>query len=309
MFPFRRKTEKRQLPPKPPWLKWLLLFFILYGLFLISTSKETKQSFEQAQKRLEKNELVNIDGYKDKLFPEHGAGLRIKDVAEGTGRPAVCGQHVAIAYQSFLAQGNEIADTATREKPLRFTIGDGNVMPVFDRGVIGMKTGGKRSIVAPPTMAYGMENYTRDDVPQGTSIRMEMELLSAEPALPEAETMPYRIADVAIGSGNMLICGETTTLRVKLWDLTGKLLYTNAQDKDPITLTPGKAEAMLGLEQGILGMIEGGTRLLIIPPAFQKTMDGGTPKISLPLPESQTVMVEVEAHGPPVTPSARGDER
>lgn len=283
----------------PGWLKWMLVIFVCYGLILVNTSNEGRKRIELTQEKISKNEIVNIDGYKDKLFPEHAAGLRIKDEKEGSGQPAVCGQKVVIAYQSYLAQGNELPDSASADKPLRFTIGDGHAMPVFDRGVIGMKAGGKRSIVAPPTMTYGMEDYKRSDVPEGATVRMEMELLSAEPALPELDTMPYRIAEVAVGNGNMLICGETTTIRLKIWDLTGKLLYSNAGDKEPITLTPGKSELMLGIEQGVIGMLEGGTRLLIIPPAFQKTMSGDAPKTDFPLPEAQVVMVEVEAHGPP----------
>lgn len=295
MWPFS-KPPKQKLPPKPVWLKWGLLAFATYAVVMVSLpGSKLHKSAEKAQTTIAKNETIQFDKYKDKIFPADAAGLRINDVKEGEGAPAVCGQKVALSYQSFLAQGNELPDAATPEKPLRFTIGGEHVMPVFDRGVIGMKPGGKRSIIAPPLMSYGLEDYKRDDVPKGASVRFEMELLSTEPKLPEVETMPYRIAEVAVGNGLMLVCGEAANVRIKIWDLSGKLLYSNKDDKEPLTFTPGKSEVMLGLEHGVLGMLEGGTRLLIIPPAFQKTLSGTAAKHNFPLPKDQTVMLEVEA--------------
>jgi FKBP-type peptidyl-prolyl cis-trans isomerase len=296
MFPFGKKIDRSKIPPKPAWLKWGLLAFAGYAMVMVSMpGNKAHQSLQQTQAKLGKNEILNIGEYKNKIFPEHAAGLRINDVEKGVGDYAVCGQRVSIAYESFLAQGNKLPDAASKEKPLTFIIGDHHVMPVFDSGVIGMQVGGKRSIIAPPLMSYGLEDYRRDDVPKGAAVRFEMELLSAEPKIPEVAEMPYRIAEVGGGNGAVLVCGEQAHLRIKLWDLSGKLLYSNVKDKESLAITTGKSEVMLGLEQGVLGMREGGTRLLIIPPAFQKTMSGAASKFALPLPKDQTVMVEVEA--------------
>ena len=300
MFPFGRKKNRSKMPPKPVWLKWALLAFIGYALLMVSTpGNKANRTVQQTQSKLEKNEIINIGDYKSKIFPERAAGLRINDVEKGGGDYAVCGQRVTVAYESFLAQGNKLPDAASKEKPLTFTIGGRHVMPVFDSGVIGMKVGGKRSIIAPPLMSYGLDDYHRDDVPKGANVRFEMELLSISPKLPDVAVMPYRIAEVGIGKGMMLVCGEQANLRIKIWDLTGKILYTNSADKEPLSIAMGKSEVMLGLEQGVIGMQEGGTRLLIIPPAFQQTMSGAKAKFSFPLPKDQTVMVEVEAHSAP----------
>lgn len=300
MFGLFRKKRRRP-DSRPPWLKWLLLVFILYAVYVVVTTREGQHTLERTQSRLEKNEVLDVTSYKNKIFPQDAAALRIQDISEGEGNPAVCGQQVALSYQAYLAQGNELNDQATREKPLRFTIGDAHVMPVFDRGVIGMKAGGKRSIIAPSLMAYGLEDYQRNDVPDGATIRMEMELLSISPPLPDIAEMPYRIAEVAIGGGSMLTCGYAADVRIKLWNLEGKLLYSNHEAAEGLTITPGKSEVMMGLEQGILGMLDGGTRLLIIPPAFQQTMHGNKPVFTFPMAENQTVMMEVEATMPAPT--------
>jgi len=291
MLPFRR--PKREMPPKPKWLVWMLMGFGLYALVVVSQPgsrpNESAKVMGQQMERVE----TNIADYKEKIFPGNPASLRLDDVEEGTGDPAVCGQKVELAYQTYLVQGNELPDGTSKEKPLRFTIGDQNVMPAIGNAVIGMKAGGKRSVIAPPLMSYGLEDHRRNDIPDGANVRIEMELLSAAPPLPELEMMPYRIAEVAPGGGPMVVCGTKVDSRIKVWDLTGKLIYNNKDDAAPITLTPGKGEAMLGLEQGIIGMNEGGTRLLIIPPSFQTTMGGAAPKITFPHPEGQVIMVEV----------------
>jgi FKBP-type peptidyl-prolyl cis-trans isomerase len=294
---FKRKAERRKPPPKPAWLKWLLLAFLGYAFIVMSLPGKMNNTLQTVKTEIKQHEVAHFGDYKEKIFPENATTMRISDVEDGKGQQAVCGQRVSIAYDAFLAQGNALADKASKDTPLTFTIGNGHVMPVFDRGVIGMKTGGKRSIIATPLMSYGLEDYKRDDVPPGASVRMEIELLSVEPKLPIVDDMPYRLAEVAPGKGLLLVCGEKVSIGIKIWDIGGKLLYSNT-DKDgkPLIITLGKAEVMLGLEQGVIGMQEGGYRLLIIPPAYQQTMWGKEPKFAFPMPKNQTVLVEVAAY-------------
>ena len=99
----------------------------------------------------------------------------------------------------------------------------------------------------------------------------------AAPALPPLEKTPYRIAEVASGRGPQLVCGEPVAVRVTIWDLHGKELFSNRKDEKPLAFTPGCGQVMLGLEQGVIGMQAGGTRLLIVPPAFQSALSGTKP--------------------------------
>lgn len=301
MFFRRRLVPKRKPPPRPLWLRWLLLAFVVYvvAMAVIPVDSKTRRTINHAADKIASNSTVDFGSYKEKIFPERGAGLRLSDRKQGIGMPAVCGQRVNVAYDTYLAQGNALPDKATRENPLIFTIGAQNIMPVFDRGVVGMRPGGVRSIVAPPLLSYGLEDYRRDDVPSGATVRFEIELLSAEPALPDPTVTPYRLSEIVQGTGAQILCGEETAIGVTLWDLRGKELY-RTPDKERISLTPGKSQAMLGLEQGIIGMQQGGIRLLIIPPEYQKTMSGDAPAITFPLPENEMVMAEVRAYGPPL---------
>jgi peptidylprolyl isomerase len=40
-------------------------------------------------------------------------------------------------------------------QPFSFTIGAGQVIPGWDDGVVGMKAGGRRELIIPPSLGYG----------------------------------------------------------------------------------------------------------------------------------------------------------
>ena len=83
--------------------------------------------------------------------------------------------------------------------------------------------------------------------------------------------------------------------QVTVWSVDGKKLFSTKDKGQPLTFTPGKSEVFLGLEQGVIGMAAGEMRTLIVPPGFQKAMDGNPPTTDFLLPKDQTVLVDVEA--------------
>jgi len=112
------------------------------------------------------------------------------------------------------------------------------------------------------------------------------------PATPDIKSTPYRIIDNKRGGGPPLTCGATGKFNVTIWSLDGKKIYAS---KEPLQFIPGKSEVMMGLEQGVIGIQPNGTRTLIIPPAFQKTVGGAPSSLHFPLPDKQTVLVDIEA--------------
>lgn len=67
------------------------------------------------------------------------------------------GDTVTIHYTGYLKDGSEFESTNGKE-PLTFTIGRGEVIPGFEKGVIGMHEGDVKSILIPPEDAYGDSN-------------------------------------------------------------------------------------------------------------------------------------------------------
>lgn len=61
---FRKK--KHESLPTPPWLKWLLLVFLLYVFF---ASQQPGSKVQQAFKAMAPDKLVNAQRYKEGVFP------------------------------------------------------------------------------------------------------------------------------------------------------------------------------------------------------------------------------------------------
>jgi len=65
------------------------------------------------------------------------------------------GDTVRVHYRGTLEDGTVFSSTYEEKEPFEFTIGKGNVLPGFERAVIGMNAGDTRSISIPPEEGYG----------------------------------------------------------------------------------------------------------------------------------------------------------
>jgi len=82
------------------------------------------------------------------------SGLYFQDTQAGTGVTAVSGNHVTVNYTGYLTNGSTF-DTSIGKTPFGFTLGSGQVIAGWDEGVAGMKVGGTRKLVIPPSLGYG----------------------------------------------------------------------------------------------------------------------------------------------------------
>lgn len=82
------------------------------------------------------------------------SGLYYRDVVEGTGAVVAKGQEVAMRYTGWLPDGTKF-DSNVGGDPFVFRLGAGMVIQGWDEGVEGMKVGGRRQLVIPPSLGYG----------------------------------------------------------------------------------------------------------------------------------------------------------
>jgi peptidylprolyl isomerase len=114
-------------------------------------------------------------------FPggEPPAELEITDVWEGDGAVAKPGDVVQVHYVGVAySTGEEFDASWDRGDPLRFQLGVGQVIEGWDRGVQGMKVGGRRQLVIPPDLAYGDRGAGRAIAP-GETLIFVCDLVSA----------------------------------------------------------------------------------------------------------------------------------
>lgn len=106
------------------------------------------------------------------------SNLIIKDVVVGSGKEAVNGSIVTVHYTGVFENGTKFDSSRDRGEPFSFSLGEGQVIAGWDQGVLGMKVGGKRNLVIPPELAYGMNDY--GPIPGGSVLMFEVELLDVK---------------------------------------------------------------------------------------------------------------------------------
>jgi FKBP-type peptidyl-prolyl cis-trans isomerase len=108
------------------------------------------------------------------------AKLEITDLEVGTGDVAETGKSVTVHYRGTLADGTEFDSSRKHGAPFSFRLGAGRVIRGWDEGVKGMKVGGKRKLVVPPSMGYG-ERGAGGVIPPNATLTFEVELLEVQP--------------------------------------------------------------------------------------------------------------------------------
>lgn len=102
--------------------------------------------------------------------------FKIEDIEEGKGETVKSGDRIVIHYTGTFDDGEKFDSSVDRGAPFETLIGVGHVIAGWDKGVIGMKVGGKRKLYIPYTMAYGEEG-AGDVIPPLADLIFEVELL------------------------------------------------------------------------------------------------------------------------------------
>lgn len=136
------------------------------------------------------------------------------------------GNTVRVHYTGQLPDGTVFDSSAGRE-PLEFMIGSGTLIPGFERGVIGMEPGERRTTTIPADDAYGPrieENVVvveRGGLPPGMDPRVGEHLeLSGE----DGEKVSVRVTETSEGSvtldANHPLAGQDLVFEIELLDIS-----------------------------------------------------------------------------------------
>jgi peptidylprolyl isomerase len=87
---------------------------------------------------------------------EPPADLVTHDLVEGDGDDIGRGDSANVQYVGVSwSTGREFDASWDRGQPFSFPVGAGRVIAGWDRGVVGMRAGGRRLLVIPPDLGYG----------------------------------------------------------------------------------------------------------------------------------------------------------
>jgi FKBP-type peptidyl-prolyl cis-trans isomerase FkpA len=116
--------------------------------------------------------------------PSNYAPFGITDLRVGTGGDAVTGRTLTVNYTGWLYNTSRtdnkgtIFDTSVGATPFTFLLGAGGVIQGWDQGLAGMRVGGLRRLVIPPSLAYGAAR--NGVIPPNATLLFEVELLEVQ---------------------------------------------------------------------------------------------------------------------------------
>jgi FKBP-type peptidyl-prolyl cis-trans isomerase FkpA len=148
----------------------IVFFFIFNGMSIFSRSASQQGAV-----------ATTTDQTASTTLTANTAGLQMIDEVVGTGATAETGDTVTVQYVGSLANGT-VFDTSANHGTAGFTfkLGAGLVIQGWDEGVVGMKEGGKRKLVIPPSLGYGPQDY--GPIPGNSTLTFEVELVKVQKA-------------------------------------------------------------------------------------------------------------------------------
>ncbi len=120
---------------------------------------------------------------KETAMTQNVTELIKKDTVLGEGREAEAGFNVTVHYTGWLydpskadGKGTKFDSSLDRHEPFVFFLGGGQVIQGWDEGFAGMKVGGKRTLIIPPHMGYGVHG-AGGVIPPNATLIFDVELL------------------------------------------------------------------------------------------------------------------------------------
>jgi FKBP-type peptidyl-prolyl cis-trans isomerase FkpA len=119
---------------------------------------------------------------KEDNLPKDVKRLIMHDTVVGTGKVATKGKKIKVNYTGWLydpsqqmGRGKQF-DTSIGREPFAFNLGGGEVIKGWDDGFENMKVGGKRKLIIPSDMGYGVRG-AGNAIPPNAPLMFEVELL------------------------------------------------------------------------------------------------------------------------------------
>ena len=135
------------------------------------------------------------------------------------------GDNVKVHYTGKLDDGT-IFDTSVERDPLQFTIGEGKLIPDFEKAVVGMNPGESKTIQIPAENAYGPHHeemimvVEQSQFPEDMKPEVGQQLQVSQP---DGNTFVVKVTDVSESNvtldGNHPFAGKDLTFDIQLAEI------------------------------------------------------------------------------------------
>lgn len=132
------------------------------------------------------------------------------------------GDTVTVHYTGKLEDGT-VFDSSKDRDPLEFTVGNGQVIPGFEQGVIGMEPGGSKTLTVAPDEGYGqvrkelLVEVRKTDFPKDITPEIGQRLQMQRPDGQQIQvTVAEMKEDMVTLDANHPLAGKTLVFDVEL---------------------------------------------------------------------------------------------
>lgn len=192
--------------------------------------------------------------YKD--FRHTASGLRYKITHHTDGPTAKAGNYITVRYTAQTLEGEPLIDDARQS----FVLMAGEAIRALDEGLAGLRAGEQLRMLVPRGHSTNGTLPGIEQVPDKPFL-LDVQLVSIRPGVTFIVEQPGKVErDIAAP-------GDTVKVHY-VARVEGKdgIIDATSPRGEPLAFTLGKRDVIPGLEHGLIGMRQGETRLLTIPP-------------------------------------------
>lgn len=132
---------------------------------------------------------------------------------------------VKVHYTGKISNG-QIFDSSLEREPIEFTLGQGQLIPGFENGVLNMKVNEKKTVEIPHTEAYGevkeelFHEVPKTNLPDELKPEVGMGLISKAPDGSERQLIVTEVKDETIVvDANHPLAGKDLTFELELIEI------------------------------------------------------------------------------------------
>lgn len=137
------------------------------------------------------------------------------------------GDTVKVHYTGKLKDGSVFDTSRQRNEPLEFTLGQGQLIPGFEKAVVGLTVGDNATVNIPPEEAYGEHRedleveVSKSDLPDNVEPEVGMQLQMQQQG--SGQAIPVQITEVndesVILDANHPLAGKDLTFDIELVEI------------------------------------------------------------------------------------------
>lgn len=265
---------------------WAMAFALLISAPAFAQKKEKNKKEKESKKFSVLNKEFTTE-----------SGLKYKIIHEGNGQRAKAGDMVSVHYTGKLTNDTIFDSSHSRNQPIKFKLGAGQVIKGWDEGIALLNVGDKAIFTIPPDLGYGSRAMAT--IPANSTLIFEVELVQiierpkpfdvkGKDTLSTASGLKYiklnTTEGVAPKSGDRVFVHYTGFFE------DGKIFDSSVERGQVFNFMLGQGQVIAGWDEGIALLKKGEKARLIVPYTLAYGENGYPPHI----PAKATLIFDVE---------------